>query len=545
MTPISQDLILPGKIRLFASIKRGEAKKVYAHLNLEGNLLALDTADDLARGVLGDDLVVVQHLKLLSGIAAHEVENSLDTAGVVLQPVGQVENNTLDNDPQILLCVVLGNLLESILRLGDDKGLGLVGLGSCRSSIGGLLNHSGGRARGGAVSPLDRHLARSRRVQVQGNLAQTLSSARCALESLLEEVVAGSVTGNTAVDDTAQQGRTTKTVGTVNTTCQLTTGEEAVERLLLLVEDLGLVVDLDTTHGEMENRLHEGDMEVIVDIKRQVVEETLAPWVLLLAVGNGVVGGEGLLEVVGSAANLLGQLLASHLLHEATAGVVTGVEIQGVGSLGVEDEADGELVLVLLLPHHTRDIITVAELVAETVAVSVEEETALTTESLSSQELPLGAGILGVDETSRVDLNLVHINGITANGHDHLLAVTSGVGAVGGGKAVGVGAVLLQERALAKVGSVATGGENDRAANGERLAIVLISDTGDVVVLLVQASDTSLLDNLDSVGLILRELFETLHESVSDGHTRELGVMASVGSGLRVATSREIPLACD
>ncbi len=62
-----------------------------------------------------------------------------------------------------------------------------------------------------------------------------------------------------------------------------------------------------------------GDVEVVVDVEGQVVEELLAPGVLLLAVGDGVVGLEGLLEVVGSAADLLGELLAGHLLHEAAA----------------------------------------------------------------------------------------------------------------------------------------------------------------------------------------------------------------------------------
>lgn len=52
----------------------------------------------------------------------------------------------------------------------------------------------------------------------------------------------------------------------MDTTSQLTTGEETLERLLLLVEDLGLVVDLDTTHGEVEDGLHESDVEVVVDV---------------------------------------------------------------------------------------------------------------------------------------------------------------------------------------------------------------------------------------------------------------------------------------
>lgn len=510
-------------------------------LNLKGRGLALDTANDLLGSVLGDNLIVVKHLKFLSGVTAHKVHDSLGTTRVLIEPVGEVHNDTLDDNPEVILGVVLGNFLHGVLLLGDGEGLGVVGLGSgSLSSRGRLLLASRTRARSTTVSPLDSNLSGGRGVEVQRDLSKTGSASGLALESLLEEVVAGSVTSNTAVDDTAEQRRTTKTVSTVDTTSQLTTGEKTVEGLLLRVEDLGLVVDLNTTHGEVENRLHKSDVEGVVDVERHVVEETLAPWVLLLAVGNGVVGLEGALEVVGSAANLLGELLAGHLLHETTARVVASVEVKGVGSLGVEDEADGELALVLLLPHHTRDVITVAKLIAETVTVGVEEETTLTTEGLSSQELPLGSGVLGVDETSGVNLDLVHVNSVTTDGHDHLLSVTSGVGTVGGGKAEGVRTVLLEQRALTKIGGVTTSGKNNGAADGSGLAVDLVGNTSDGVAVLVQASNAGLLDNLDTVGLGLGKLLDALHQSVGDGHTRELGIMTTVGTGLGVTTVKEL-----
>ena len=515
-------------------------------LDLEARRLALDTANHLLRRVLGDDLVVVQHLELLGGVTAHEVHDGLGATGVLVEPVAEVHDNALDDDPQVLLGVVLGDLLHGELLLGDGEALGIVGLGSRGGGAGtsggsGLLGDGAGTG-DTAVGPLNGQLAGSRGVEVQRDLAKTLGSAGLALESLLEEEVAGRVTSNTAVDDTAQQRGATETVGTVDTTSQLTAGEETLEGLLLLVEDLGLVVDLDTTHGEVENGLHQSDVVGVVDVKGQVVEELLAPGVLLLAVGDGVVGLEGLLEVVGLAANLLGELLAGHLLHETTARVVAGVEVKDVGGLGVEDEADGELVLVLLLPHHTGDIVTVAELVAESVTVGVEQQTTLTTESLSGKELPLGAGVLGVDQTSRVNLDLVHVNAVTANLHDHLLTVTSGVGAVGGSQAEGVGAVLLQERGVAEVGSITTGGQNDGAVDREILAVVLVGNTGDLVAILVQAGNAGLLDDGDTLRLGLGELLQTLHERIGNGHTGELGIVATVRTGLGVTTARTVSI---
>jgi len=57
-------------------------------LDFQCNLLALDPPDDLLRRILGNDLIIMEHLKLLSGITAHEVEQRLRAAGVLVQPVG-------------------------------------------------------------------------------------------------------------------------------------------------------------------------------------------------------------------------------------------------------------------------------------------------------------------------------------------------------------------------------------------------------------------------------------------------------------------------
>lgn len=491
----------------------------------------------------------MQHLKLLGGIATHKVQDSLDAAGVLLEPVAEVHHDTLDNDPHALLGVVLGDLLHSEFLLRDLERLGVVGLGclgtvlldgsragSSRSLLGDCRGCTGAGGSSTASAPRDCDLVGDRRVKVQGDLANTLSGAGTALESLSEEVVAGSVTSDTAVHDTAEKRGTTQTVGTVDTTSQLTTGVETLEGLLVLVQDLSLVVDLDTTHGEVQNGLHDGNVEVVIDVERQVVEELLAPGVLLLAIGNGVVGLEGLLEVVRGAANLLSELLAGHLLHKATARVVASVEVKDLGGLGVENKSDGELVLVLLLPHLARDVVTVAELITESVTIGVQEQTTLTTEGLSGKELPLGARVLGVNETSGVDLDLVHVDTVTANGHDHLLTVTSSVCAVGGGKAIGIGAVLLEQGGIGEIGSVTTGSKDDGAVNGDDLAIMLVLDTSDVVALLVQLGDTGLLDNLDTLGLVLGKLLEALHQGVCNGHTGKLGIVSSVGSGLGVTT---------
>lgn len=117
---------------------------------------------------------------------------------------------------------------------------------------------------------------------MQRDLAQTLSSGTAGGQ-LLEEVPGGAVTSDTAVDDTAQQEGTTKTVGTVDTTSKLTAGVEVLEWLMLGVKNLSVFVDLNTTRGEVEDGLHQGNVEGVIDVEGHVVKETLVEGALPLA----------------------------------------------------------------------------------------------------------------------------------------------------------------------------------------------------------------------------------------------------------------------
>jgi hypothetical protein len=57
------------------------------------------------------------------------------------------------------------------------------------------------------------------------------------------------------------------------------------------------------------------------------------------------------------------------------------VEVEDVGCFRVEDKTNGPVALLLLTPHHAGDVVAVAEVIAEALALVVEEDTTLTTES--------------------------------------------------------------------------------------------------------------------------------------------------------------------
>lgn len=61
--------------------RRGKSK-------LKSGLDTLHPSDHLLRSILGNDLIIVKHLKLLRGITTHEVKDSLRTTGVLIEPVG-------------------------------------------------------------------------------------------------------------------------------------------------------------------------------------------------------------------------------------------------------------------------------------------------------------------------------------------------------------------------------------------------------------------------------------------------------------------------
>lgn len=127
-----------------------------------------------------------------------------------------------------------------------------------------------------------------------------------------------------------------------------------------------------------------------------------------------------------------------------------------------------------VLPDLAGDVVTAAEFVAESLSLVVKEQTSNAAESLSSQELDLRLGVLGVNETSRVDLDLLHVDCAAANVNGHLVSVTGGVVAIGGGEVVELRTVLLDEGSLGKVGSVSTSGENDGSVGLVGLALAVL-----------------------------------------------------------------------
>jgi hypothetical protein len=134
-----------------------------------------------------------------------------------------------------------------------------------------------------------------------------------------------------------------------------------------------------------------------------------------------------------------------------------------------------------------------------------------------------------------VNLDLFHINGSSSSINSHLVTVTSRVLSIGGRELPELGPILSQQASLGKVGGITTRGENDRTILLLGLTFIVEFDTDDGFTFLDELGHGSLFENLDAVGDLDRQIFETLQLSIGDDHTGELGTTA-VGALLRVAT---------
>ena len=67
----------------------------------------------LVQAVLLDDLAVMEHVELLSGILAGEHHDALLTAGVLGQELSHVQHLVTDDDPTVLVGVVLCHFLRA------------------------------------------------------------------------------------------------------------------------------------------------------------------------------------------------------------------------------------------------------------------------------------------------------------------------------------------------------------------------------------------------------------------------------------------------
>ena len=104
---------------------------------------------------------------------------------------------------------------------------------------------------------------------------------------------------------------------------------------------------------------------------------------------------------------------------------------------------------ITVLLHLADKVVTVLKFVDEPLTLVFEKETIDTTGSLSGQELHPCVGVVEINESSRVSLDLLEVNTICTNGgHSELLSVTSAVVAVGDWETPKLRPVLLEQRVL-------------------------------------------------------------------------------------------------
>jgi len=516
--------------------------------------LSRDGSDDGLGGVLGDDLGLVEHVELLSGVLSSKEKDGALASRVVSHKVSDIEHLSRDNDPAVSLSVVLGDLIPCVLLESRRSRSSSSNRGSNRGSRGSNRGERGRGGRGGAPRGLDGEGVllrvdddlgdrvggvldgggdgRGTEVSEDGRSTAKGSRGGGGRGEIREEIASRGSTSKTAKDDAIKKRASSKTVLSVDSTADLTGGVEARDDGTVGVEDLRVGGDRETSHAVVDDGGDDGDVELVVHLKGGVLEELLAKGISV-GLGKVVVLGKGLGEDRGRDLHLSGELLSvAEELHEATTDVVLAVPLDLLGSSAVEDETVRSL---LVVPHGLGAVVTTAELIAEALSVLAEHETTDTTKGFSSEELDLGIRLIRVNETSGVDLDKVEVDSASADGEGHLDAVSGAVIAVGGGELKEIRTVLLEERVVGKVSAVTTSGDDDGAKLTSELAFVLVLDTDDLVALLDEVGGGGLADDPGAGGLLLGDGLELLHQGVGDGHARE-SLLATVRTGLRVAT---------
>ena len=229
-------------------------------------------------------------------------------------------------------------------------------------------------------------------------------------------VVAGSSTGNAAKDGEVSNSVAAQTVCTVDAASHLTCCEQAGDDLALLVQHLGVGVDLQAAHGVMDTG---GDLHSVVGSGVQGVGEAGAAEVgVILGLNVAVPLLHGLCEGSGIDAHSLAQLLVG----SAGDGVaLLDVALNDAGSIDHGLIDDQPAVAAGLSDLSGRDDVTGADLVDEALAFLVDEDSAVAAQALGDEGS--GVGLNG-----GVDLDLVHVHGSSADGLSHLDALALDAG---------------------------------------------------------------------------------------------------------------------
>ena len=172
-----------------------------------------------------------------------------------------------------------------------------------------------------------------------------------------------------------------------------------------------------------------------------------------------------------------------------------------------------------ILPHLAGDVVTVLQLVDKSLALVIEEQATDTTESLRSQEFDLRLGVIGVNQTGGVHLDLLEVNRIRTNLERELVPITRAVLAVCCRKVIELRAVLLQERVLREVCGITTSSKDDGAVSGVGLAVVDVLYTDDGIAVADELGHAGLLLDLDPVRLRHGKILQALHLCVGNDLT--------------------------
>mmetsp|Transcript_23898 Transcript_23898/g.62788 ORF Transcript_23898/g.62788 Transcript_23898/m.62788 type:complete len:342 (+) Transcript_23898:611-1636(+) len=215
---------------------------------------------------------------------------------------------------------------------------------------------------------------------------------------------------------------------------------------------------------------------------------------------------------------------------------VPGDLSRGLPIQAKEETCCGTLHKPLILPHHPRDIVPTAELIAETIALDVEKNPTHTSQRLGSEELDLRVWLVGVHEPSRMNLDPLEVHSVSTNAHGHLQPIACAVLSVRGGEMCEIGAMLVEERVSSEIGSKTASRYDHGAVLLDDLSFGIHALHANHVAAAVCKELLRLcLEHDPRAVRFLSGVLKPFHQSVGDGHAWET-LLAAVRPRVRMPT---------
>jgi len=146
-------------------------------------------------------------------------------------------------------------------------------------------------------------------------------------------------------------------------------------------------------------------MEVFFSIRARLI---LSSFIVLL---------ESFLKFLRGHSHFFSQIGSSlEMFHKSSMHIMFAMPYDFIAGFSVKNESERSFVF----PHFSGDVVSSTKFIAESVSVGINQDSSNSSEGFSGKPLDLCVGVLGFNESGRVNLHVLHVNQISSDLLTHL-----------------------------------------------------------------------------------------------------------------------------